>query len=302
MEISIALGGGGSRGYSHIGVLRRLEQAGLQICAIAGTSAGAIIGTCYAAGYTPDEIEAAFLKVDQTKLFARSAHEGPGLLGLSVAEELMTEFLGGKTFADLKIPCGVVAVDIKSGREIILNQGSVVEAVLASIAIPGVFPPRTIGEYQLVDGGVLDPVPCSVARSLAPRMPMVAVILDPVIIVRSEFMQIPMPVPIPVLTPIIQQLTRTRIAQAFNIFLQSVDVASRRMAEMRLEEDDPDVVIRPNVDGVGLLDKVDVHSIVQLGEQATAEALPKLKRAVAWPNRLRRWLFPFRISIRRLHT
>jgi NTE family protein len=195
----------------------------------------------------------------------------------------------------------VVSVDIKSGREIILNQGSVVEAVLASIAIPGVFPPRTIGEYLLVDGGVLDPVPCSVARSLAPRMPMVAVILDPTIIVRSEFMQIPMPVPIPVLTPIIQQLTRTRIAQAFNIFLQSVDVASRRMAEMRLEEDDPDVVIRPNVDGIGLLDKVDVHSIVQLGEQAADEALPKLKQAVAWPNRLRRWLFPFRISIRRLH-
>ena len=299
MDISIALGGGGSRGYSHIGVLRRLEQEGFRICAVAGTSAGAIVGACYAAGYTPDEIETGFLKIDQTKLFARSAKEGPGLLGLSVAEEILTEFLGTRTFGDLRIPCAVVAVDIKSGREIVLNQGRVVDAVLASIAIPGIFPPRSMGNYQLVDGGVLDPVPGSVALSLAPRTPMVAVILDPVIPVRTEFMQIPLSVPIPVLVPIVERLTRTRVAQAFNIFLQSVDIASRRMAEIRLEEDDPDVVIRPEVHGIGLLDRVDIHAVVQLGEQATDAVLPKLKRAVAWPNRLRRMLFPFRVSIKR---
>ena len=71
MEIALALGGGGSRGYSHIGVIRRLEQEGYQIKAVAGTSAGGIIGGLYAAGYTPDEMEARFNKLDQTKLFGR---------------------------------------------------------------------------------------------------------------------------------------------------------------------------------------------------------------------------------------
>jgi NTE family protein len=297
MDISLALGGGGSRGYAHIGVLRRLEQEGYRICAVAGTSAGGIMAALYAAGFTPDEIETALTKVDQSKLFGRSAKEGPGLIGLSGAEELLTEFLGNRTFADLRIPCAMVAVDIISGREIILDQGRVVDAVLATIALPGIFPPRLMGEYQLVDGGVLDPVPGSVARSLAPRLPMVAVVLNPVIIVGSEFIQLP--VQIPVITPIVERLTRTRVAQAFNLFLQAVDISSRRMADMRLDEDDPDVVIRPEVNNIGLLDKVDIHVVAKLGEQAADAVLPRLKRATAWPNRLRCTLFPHRLLIRR---
>ena len=81
MDISVALGGGGSRGYAHIGVLRKLEQEGFQIRAIAGTSAGGIIAAAYAAGNTPAEMEDVFSKLDQSTLFARSAHEGPGILG-----------------------------------------------------------------------------------------------------------------------------------------------------------------------------------------------------------------------------
>lgn len=297
MDISVALGGGGARGYSHIGVLRRLEQEGYHIRAIAGTSAGGIVAACYAAGYSPDEIEAGFLKMDQSKLFGRSAKDGAGLLGLSGAEEMLTEFLGSRTFADLRIPCAVTSVDINSGSEIILDQGRVVDAVLATIALPGIFPPRQLGSYQLVDGGVLDPVPGSVARALAPRLPLVVVVLEPVILVRSEFMQLP--IQIPLIAPIVERLTRTRVAQAFSVFLQSVDAASRRMAEMRLEEDDPDVIIRPEVSHIGLLDKVDVHAVVLLGETATNAILPRLKRAVAWPNRLRRMLFPPKVLMKR---
>jgi NTE family protein len=294
MDISLALGGGGSRGHAHIGVLRCLEHEGFRVRAVAGTSVGGIIATAYAAGFTPDELEAVFSKVDQSKLFARSPQEGPGILGLSGAVKLFEEFFGDRTFADLNIPCAVVAVDLKEGREVILNHGRVVDAVLATIAIPGVFPPKQFGDAKLVDGAVLNPVPVSVARSLAPMLPVVAVVLDVLTEESSGLTAIPLPIPVP--ASIVERLTRTRVAQAFSIFLQSVDVGSRKLAEMRLKEDNPDVIIRPDVSGIGLLDKVDVHRVVCLGERAAEAALPELKRAVAWPNRLRRLMVPHRLQ------
>ncbi|MGB8212647.1 MAG: patatin-like phospholipase family protein [Anaerolineales bacterium] len=288
MDISLALGGGGSRGYAHIGVLRCLENEGFRIRAVAGTSAGGIVAIAYASGYTPDEMEAIFSKVDQSKLFARSPNEGPGILGFSGAAKLFEELFGKRTFADLRIPCAVVAVDLKVGREITLDQGWVVDAILATAAVPGVFPPKQLGDLQLVDGAVLNPVPVSVARLLAPSLPVVAVILD-VDGSPSSFNNLPLPVPVP--APIVERLTRTRVAQAFNIFLQSVDVSSRSLSELRLLTDNPDIVIRPDVCGIGILDKVDIHSVVRKGEKATEFVIPDLHRAVAWPKRLQRRVF-----------
>ena len=289
MDISLALGGGGSRGFAHIGVLRRLEKEGFRISAIAGTSAGGIVAMAYAAGYSPDELEAVFSKVDQSKLFARSPEEGPGILGLSGATRFFEEFFGERTFADLQIPCAVGAVDLKAGREVVLNQGRVVDAVLATVAVPGVFPPKQFGDSQLVDGAVLNPVPVSVARSLAPMLPVVAVVLDGLVESSGGINSLPLPVQVPAL--LVERLTRTRIAKAFDIFLQSVDVGSRKMAELRLLTDNPEVVIRPDVSGIGLLDKVNVHKIVRMGEEATDSVLPELRRSVAWPRRLRRRMF-----------
>jgi NTE family protein len=294
MDISMALGGGGSRGYAHIGVLRWLEREGFRIRALAGTSAGGIIAVAYAAGYTPDELETIFSELDQTKLFARSWHEGPGILGLSRATKELDKILGERTFADLHIPCAVVAVDINSGCEVVLSEGRVVDAILATVAVPGVFPPKIYGEMQLVDGAVLNPVPVFVARLLAPKLPVVAVVLDTLVESSVSFSNIPLPMQVPV--PLVERLTRTRVAQAFNIFLQSVDVGSRKLAEMRLRLDDPDVIIRPDVSGIGLLDKVDVHKIVRLGEKAAAAALPELNRVVAWPNRVYQAVFPRRVQ------
>jgi NTE family protein len=289
MDIAVALGGGGARGYAHIGVLRRLEADGFLIRAISGVSAGGIVAVAYAAGITPDEMEATFTKLDQSKLFARSPNEGPGLLGLSGATRLFEELFGDRTFSDLSIPCAVVAVDLKQCQEVVLNKGRVVDALLATIAVPGVFPPRQYGEAQLVDGAVLDPVPVSVARSLVPGLPVVAVVLDLDTNAARDLISLPFPVTVP--AQIVERITRTRVAQAFNIFLQSVDASSRALAVMRLQADHPDVIIRPNVNSIGLLDKVDIHKVVLLGEESTELVLPELQRTVAWPNRLRRQLF-----------
>lgn len=290
MDIAIALGGGGARGFAHVGVLRRLEKEGFRIRAVAGTSAGGIVASAYAAGYTPDEIEAIFEKIDQSKLFAHGSGDGPGVLGLSGAMKVLEEFLGDRTFTDLKIPCAMAAVDLNSAREVSLSEGRVVDAVLATIAIPGVFPPKNLGNYRLVDGGVLDPVPVSLARLLAPHLPVIAVILSPRMEPPGRFSTFNLPVKIP--AQIVERLTRTRVAQAFSIFMESIDISDRMLTELRLEIDKPDLIIRPDVRGIGLLDKVDIHHVVSLGEQAVDAIIPDLRRSVSWTSRLRRSMFP----------
>ena len=289
MDITLALGGGGARGNAHIGVIRRLEKEGFRIRAVAGTSMGGVVAAVYAAGYSPNEIEALFLEVEQSKLFGRSPHDGPSILGLAGVTKWLEKALGKRTFDNLKIPCALTAVDLRSGQEVILREGRVMDAVLATIALPGIFPPQPIKNHQLIDGGVLDPVPVSVARSLAPTLPVVAVALTPLLDQSGHLAHIPLPMHIPV--PIVRQITRLRVAQAFEIFLHAVDVGGRMLTELRLQMDDPDVILRPNVEKIGLLDKVDVRLVARLGDEAVEAALPELRRAVAWPNRLRRRWF-----------
>jgi len=299
MDIALALGGGGSRGYTHIGVIRCLEQEGFRIRAVAGTSAGGIVAALYAAGYSPAWMEKTFSELDQANLFGRIPRDAPALLGLGGAEKILREYLGDRTFSELKIPCAVTAVDVNAAREIILREGRVLDAVLATIAVPAVFPPKQLGGMSLVDGAVLDPVPVSVVRALAPKLPIVAVALSPKMGEKGKPMTLSFPTPIP--TQIVERLSRLRLAQALKIYVQAQDASSRMLTDLRLEFDDPDVVIRPDVDGIGLLDVVDVHKLVRQGEKAADAVLPQLRRAGAWPNRLRRLLFPHLLLIKRRH-
>ena len=289
MDIALALGGGGARGNAHIGVLRVLEKEGFRIRAVAGTSAGGLAAVFYAAGFSPDEIETLFAEVDQQRLYGRSSEDGPALLGLSGAREWLREHLGERRFADLNIPCAVTAVDIDRPREIILEKGSVVEALLATIAVPGIFPPYQLNDTRLVDGGVLDPVPVSVARSLAPGLPVVAVVLTRNMGMPARAWSVPMKVPLP--PRIKNQLSRLRYAQAFNLFMESVDIGGRAVAELRLKIDKPEVIIRPDVGDIDILEEVDVHEVAKRGEEAALASLPELRKAVSWQGRLRRKFF-----------
>ena len=286
MNISLALGGGGSKGNAHIGVLRVLEREGFHVRAIAGTSAGGVVAAAYAAGYSPDEIENHISRISQGKLYGRQPGDGPALLGVAGVARSLTELLGERTFSDLRIPCAVTAVDIESSQEVILRQGRVVDALLASIAIPGIFPPKQWEDHLLADGGVLDPVPVSVARSLAPDLPVVAVVLSPP---QQQWADFPTP-DIFSSSPVLGRLTRLRVAQAFEIFIRSVDIGTRMLTELRLQVDKPEIIIRPEVGHIGLLEKADVTVIVKLGEQAAEAALPELHRAVSWRGKLARRL------------
>ncbi len=289
MEIALALGGGGAKGNSHIGVLRRLEKEGYKIRAVAGTSFGGLVALIYSCGYSPDEIEKIFTAVDQKRLYGRDAEDGPSLLGLSGVRKWLVEVLGEKTFDDLKIPCAVTSVDVKTGREVVLTEGRLKDAILATIAIPGIFPPYHLNGWELVDGGVLNPVPVSVARMLAPGLPVVAVVLN-------DPLDKPVPtytIPVPSILPrsIVERISRMNFAQTFDIFMRAVDLSSRSVAHYRLQVDAPEVIVRPKVHHIELLDKVDVHEVAQLGEDALEKVLPDLARATSWMNRIGKKIF-----------
>lgn len=289
MDITLALGGGGAKGNAHIGVLRRLEKEGYLIRSVAGTSFGGLVAILYASGLTPNEIEEVFTSTDQGSLYVRDSKDGPSLLGLSGARKLLDTLLGDKTFDDLKIPCAVTAVDAKTGSEVVISEGFLRDGVLATIALPGIFPPHRMNGWELMDGGVLNPVPVTVARMLSPNLPIVAVVLNDPLDIPVRTYSIPVPAILP--KQITDRIHRLHVAQAFDIFMRAVDLSSRAVAHYRLEADAPDVIVRPNVHHLDLLDQVVVKDVAMLGETALEAVLPELKKAVSWTSRMNKKLF-----------
>lgn len=288
MDITLALGGGGSRGISHVGVIRRLEKEGFHIKAIAGSSFGGLVAVLYALGYRPNELEETFASLDQTQFYGRKANDEPSLMGLAGVTQLLEGLIGDKTFADLRIPCAVTATDLKGGSEVILSEGRLVDAILATIALPGVFPARHIGELELVDGGTLDPVPVAPARVLAPRLPVVAVTLNPPIGSAARTWSIPLPGFVP--RVIADRFSKMYYGLALDVFVRSLDIVSRAVSDYRLEVDKPDVIVRPQLGNIDTLDVVDVHEVIRIGEASVVEVLPQLRQKFTLGNRVRRAL------------
>lgn len=281
-DITLALGGGGSKGYAHLGVIRSLEKFGFKIRGIAGTSAGGMAGAIYAAGFSPEEILDAISNISQENLYGLG--RGAGLLNPSGVHRVLEDFLGETDFRDLKIPFAVTAVDLEGMTEITIREGKVLDAVKATIAIPGVFPPVPRDQYLLVDGMVLNPVPVQVARSLKPGLPVVAVSLSP----EPERWSATLPRDHMPANPLLRPISRLWIAKAFDVYLRSMDMTLHMLGELRLQIEKPAVLIRPDVSHLGSLDRVDINEVTRLGDQAVKKnhpALKKLKRRSRWRSR-----------------
>lgn len=285
LDISVALGGGGARGIAHLGVLLALEEYGYRVRAIAGTSAGGIIAAIYAAGYSPAEILARFIEVDQSALYGRRQGDSPSILGVAGINQILQEMLGDRTFEELKIPCALTAVNLETEEEVILRRGRVVDAVLATIALPGIFPPQLWEGYHLVDGGLLDPVPVLPARNLAPHLPVVAVVLTSISPQPGSILD---PPKIVGSNPLLREIARLRIGQAFNIFLRSIAIGSRYLTLLRLQIDRPEVVINPELLEIGILDRVDILDLAMRGRLAVEDAISELEKEKRWTRRLGR--------------
>jgi NTE family protein len=162
-RVSLALGGGAAKGLAHVGVLRGLEEDGIAVAAIAGTSMGSVVGALRARGMSAAEMEAFFAAVDWRRLgwiLLRS-------VGGAAFRDLIRETIGSGPIEKLSVPFGATCCDLASGEEVVLREGNLEEAVRASSAIPGILPPVVVGGRTLVDGAMVTPVPHAAAASLA---------------------------------------------------------------------------------------------------------------------------------------
>jgi NTE family protein len=275
-DIALALGGGGVRGIAHVGVIRALMAEGYSIKAIAGTSAGGIVGAAYASGMSTDEMVKITSRLNDVKIFSPSFSSEPSMLGLTRFEKEMLDALGDIQFDQLKIPFGCTAVEINTAQEFVFTSGRVLDAVMATVAVPGVFPPKQIGGYTFVDGAILDPVPVALARWLAPNIPIIAVCLTPIPEDWAHMPPIINPPHIPFTQPLLEHFSRLRLAKAFNIFTRSMETTARMLAELRMKLDKPDVILRPDVSEIALLDIVSTQDLILRGEQIVKDSKKEL--------------------------
>jgi NTE family protein len=158
MKLGLVLSGGGARGVAHIGVLKALDEMGVQFSMISGTSAGSIVGALYAYGYKPDEI---FALIKTLSIFksVRPSWTWGGLLRMDGLRDLLLKHLPGNSFEKLKLPLTVAATEIRKGRIEYFDQGELVPAILSSCSIPAVFNPMNFNGGLYVDGGLFDNLP-----------------------------------------------------------------------------------------------------------------------------------------------
>ena len=163
MKIGLVLSGGGIRGIAHLGVLQALTEAGIRFDMVSGTSAGSIVGSLYCQGIEPYEIMQTFLKTKLYK-FLRPAFRTPGLLSLDHTRSLFLEYLPHDSFEELKIPMIIAVTDFSEGKLVYLSSGKLIQAILASSSIPGVFKPIIIEGKMYLDGGILNNFPIEPIR------------------------------------------------------------------------------------------------------------------------------------------
>ena len=271
-RIGLALGGGDGKGSAHIGVLSALEALQLPIDSVAGTSIGGIVAAMYATGLRPYQIEQWFHRATAWRILERDPTNG-GLLGTRKIEALLGEVFGAKTFADTHVPLAMVAVDIRAGREVLLHEGRIVDAVLATIAVPGLFPPVLRDGMVLVDGGVLNNVPVDVCALLGAGK-VIGVDLG---MVSDEWTFDAVPPPRRAWPPR-QWMPRSQIGVAE----RALALMMAEITAQRLRQTPPAVLLRPLIAGFLPLDFTRTLDGRMVGERAVFEQRAALEALRAW--------------------
>ncbi|NWO04980.1 MAG: patatin-like phospholipase family protein [Alteromonadaceae bacterium] len=285
--VGLVLSGGGAKGMAHVGVLRVLEEMRVPVDLVVGTSAGSAVAALYATGMPVDEIEQRFLELDWLASFrddpgraykpirrkrndwrlplvpglgvsADGFHLGGGLvagqnLGF-ILNELTRNAALVEDFDDLPIPFRAVATDLETGVEVVIGQGNLAEAIRASMSIPGVYAPVERHGRLLVDGGIANNLPVSVARSLGADVVIAVDITDPL-------------------------MSSDEMREAFSVIGQLTTLLTRRNTEHQLaRRDDNDILIRPDLQGYGSADFYDGPVLFELGATAARNHAVALNR------------------------
>lgn len=260
MKIGFALGGGGARGFAHLGAVTRLAELGIRPCCISGTSIGAIVGGICAAG----TIDRAFdwCRVPDWKKLPKlllDAHlTGKALIKGDRIEKQLRELIPARTFTDLTIPFAAVATDFNTGERVLMRNGDLMSAIRASMSIPGVFRPVEREGRILVDGGLVDPLPVTACRELGADF-VIAIDINPPddASVRKPFSKL----------------------NIFDVIVGTLRILNSEMTRRTLVGDGvPDILIRPAVGSVLALDFRHSGRIIEIGRRAVDERMSDLNR------------------------
>lgn len=279
-KITLALSGGGVKGYAHIGVIEALEEHGFEIAGISGTSAGGVFGSFYAYGYSIPEIKTFIDEIDKSKLFQRNTHDNPSLIGLKGLYQMLDQKFGEDTIDKMHIPFATTAVDINTNKELFIDCGRIKDAVKATSAMPGIFPFQDILGFKLIDGGVFDPVPVELARWIAGNYPVVAVSLFPKKENAAHISKLQIPAITPIPSNVVNYLANLRLGKALDVFITSLDIMQIVMADMQLNLTKPDVVLYPDTSKYFYIDDVEPEYLIENGRSAVEDSVYEIKRAV----------------------
>ncbi len=271
--LGLVLGAGGARGFAHIGALKVLRGAGLPIDLLAGASMGGLVGAALAAGFAPETMEDECLQMPLRHLLLRPRLRGPGLLDVSAIEAFLARLFGDRRIEELALPFAVVAINLRTLQADVIRRGSLVDAVMASIAIPLVFPPRRLGEDYYIDGGLLDPLPTSVVEAMGART---VVAVDADVHGMHPLRDTPLGRPV---SWLLRSLVRTPRAEPTRRWVL------RRLAELMAGAGRAlpraQVLIRPSFGRMTANDFHRSRRSIALGEAAARQALPRLRAVLA---------------------
>jgi NTE family protein len=250
-KIGLALGSGGARGFAHLGVIKALTDAGIPIHLIAGSSMGALVASFYGTGIDMErlyKLSTAFKR----KYFLDFTVPKMGFISGKKVKEFIKVFTHGKNIEELSIPIGIVATDLLTGEKVVFQTGPVADAVRASISIPGIFVPEKYNGRLLVDGGVSDRVPVSVAKEMG---------ADIVIAVDVSRVK-----------------RNAEITSIYDVIMQSIDIMQAEIINSR--EIAANVMIRPPVEIYSSRAFTNIEEIINHGEEEAKKHLNQIKNVI----------------------
>lgn len=250
-KVALVLGAGASKGFAHIGVLKVLESNQMPVHLIVGTSAGSFIGSLYAYGYNAFQLQKMALSIEKKDIIDLTIPDN-GFIKGELLEAYINRMVINTPMDKLRIPFYAVATNIQTGQEVIFGSGNTGKAVRASCSIPGIFRTVNISGYMYVDGGVVSPVAVDAAKKMGAD----------VVIAVDISADAAGPTP---------ESTIETILSSINIMYSQISRAQVSKA---------DIVIKPQVAGIGAADFTKRHDAIIEGEKAALEALPKIKAVV----------------------
>jgi NTE family protein len=250
-KIGLALGAGGARGFAHLGVIKVFKDAGIPIDIIAGSSMGALVASFYGAGIDLDRLYK-FSLAFRRKYFLDFTVPKMGFIAGKKVKDFIRMFTHGKNIEDLQIPIGIVATDLLTGEKVVFKQGPIAEAVRASISIPGIFVPEKYNGRILIDGGVSDRVPISVAKEMG------ADIIIAVDVSRVK--------------------RNAEITSIYDVIMQSIDIMQTEVINYR--EMAADIIIRPPVEQYSSRAFTNIEEIITIGEEEAKKHIKQIQLAI----------------------